>query len=80
MSIHAATLAHSPRLQSVLAFLRLRGAAGATTRDLIQATGYCAINSIAAEIRAGGIPVTCVMEARGRFRYRLAEFAPPAPP
>lgn len=76
--IHAATLAASPRLQRVLAFLRERGPAGATTREIVVCAQVCAVNSCVDEIRESGVGIDCTMEGRGRFRYRLAEFAPEA--
>lgn len=76
--MHAATISNSGRLQAVLAYLRAKGDEGATTRQLIAATGCCAINSIVAELRAGGIAVECDYEGttdKGAriYRYRLGE-------
>lgn len=77
--IHAANPAKSKRLQAVLEALRRAGSGGLTTRDLIRATGYCAINSIASELREGGFnipPAECegLSEDGGRiYRYRLLD-------
>lgn len=77
--IHAADPAKSKRLQSVLEALRRAGPAGMTTRDLIRATGWCAVNSIAAELREAGYnipPAECEgigEDGRRIYRYRLLE-------
>jgi hypothetical protein len=80
--IHAATIEGSARLRAVLAFLKARGQAGATTREIIQETGYCAINSIISELRECGERITCTPEGKSPtgsavYRYRL-EAAPSA--
>ena len=75
--IHAGRVATSFRLRRVLEALRAAGDHGLTTRDIIAATGMCAINSIAAELRADGYSVSCEYEgmtSMGQriYRYRLA--------
>jgi len=74
--VHSATIASSPRLQRVLAFLKKVGQLGATTRDIVTGADVCAVNSCIAELRANGIPIDCDMEGKGRFRYRLIPTAP----
>lgn len=74
--MHAATLSRSARLQAVLAFLSDRGERGATTRELQDATGSCAVHSDIAELRANGVTVTRTYEGKTLFgrqvnRYRL---------
>ena len=65
--MHSATLS-SERLQKVYNLL-LTGPK--TTMEIVQQAGVCAVNSIAAELRANGIPVQCTMLGKGRFQYRL---------
>lgn len=55
--MHAARLAHSPRLQAVLA--ALRGGAEHSTLDLVHETGVLAINSTVSELRANGFSIHC---------------------
>ncbi len=79
--IHYANLAKSKRLQAVLALLVETWSAGATTRQIIDATGVCAVNSIISELRKQGRPITCKFEGRtpegnSVFRYRLSEATP----
>ena len=81
-TIHAANLKTSTRLQKVLDFLKLRGDEGATTREIIQATGMCAINSIITELRRNGLLIDVRGPALSRegeriYRYILRT-APPA--
>lgn len=66
----------SPRLQKVLLYLRRKAHHGATTMELIRATGQCAINSIMAELRRNGFEIACKLEGvtpdGGKvFRYTL---------
>lgn len=68
--IHYATLANSARLQRLLAFLKERGAQGATTLEIVHGAQVCAVNSAAAELRRNGIDVECHAEGRN-FRYRI---------
>lgn len=66
--MNAASLS-SARLQRFLACLYDGG--WKSTRQIIQETGLCAINSCAAECRENGLDVPC--EQRGRvFYYRWA--------
>ena len=60
--IHAANPETSRRLKRVLNWLKDKGTLGATTRELIDGTGFCAINSIVSELRASGISVDCRCE------------------
>lgn len=80
--MHSAKLEASPRLQRVLSYLRVKGSGGATTREIIQATGTCAVNSVISELRDAGIPISCKPDGTtpdgGRvFRYSL-EITKPA--
>lgn len=73
--IHFANAKKSNRLRKVLSYLKDRGNRGATTRDLVEATGQVAINSIAAELRAQGYRISCTFQGRSLegnsiFRYR----------
>lgn len=68
--MHAATLAKSARLQKFVECLRT---GPKTTREIIETTGLCAVNSIAAECRANGIPIGCEyveMTEEGNRVYR----------
>lgn len=65
--MHNATM-KSPRLQAVFSALLQEPL---TTRQLIQRTGYCAINSIISELRACGIAVECQQLGQGLFLYTL---------
>lgn len=70
--MHNATM-RSPRLQAMYRALQ---AGPKSTRELIAETGYCAINSISAELKACGIPITCHYVGRSSnnnpiYMYRL---------
>lgn len=54
--MNAASLSKSVRLQRFIECLRT---GPKTTREIIEATGLCAVNSVAAECRANGISVGC---------------------
>ena len=71
-----ARIQKSPRLERALKALQDAGKAGLTTRQWIAAADICACNSIAAEIKANGIPIICSFEGCGVggssiFRYTL---------
>ncbi len=70
-SIHYAKLRNSERLQKVLKLLS--DGRAYTTKEIIEAADVCAVNSIAAELRENGIPVTCrpVKGCKGVFEYWL---------
>ena len=71
--IHFASLSQSPRLQALLGHLRACGKAGSTTRDIIRATGICAVNSAVDELRCNGFRVPCWFQgvnSRGNHIYR----------
>jgi len=75
--MNAANIKTSHRLRLVWGYLKAQGKRGATTRQIIEATGQVAINSCIAEIRAGGRRVTCRFEGRtlegnSIYRYKLA--------
>ncbi len=55
--MNAARLEKSDRLRRVLRALKSN--CHLTTRDLIEKTGCCAINSCVAELRANGYGITC---------------------
>ena len=71
--MHAARLAHSPRLRSVLA--ALGDGAEHSTLDLVHEAGVCAVNSCIAELRANGHEIHCRVGAapggRRIWLYRL---------
>lgn len=71
--MHAARIEDSPRLQKVRDFLRRVGSA--TTLEIVQGCGVCAVNSIIAELRANGFNILCeaVKGKRGVYSYRLIE-------
>ena len=66
MTLHAANLATSDRLQRVHDCLRSASEMGVelTTRDLIRYAGVCAVNSCIAELRANGVHVKTRQEGR----------------
>lgn len=67
--MHAAKLSKSDRLKRVSKFLS--DGAWRTTRQIIRGAHVCAVNSIAAELRANGKKIDC--ERRGsRWFYRMA--------
>ena len=78
MAMHAGKLENSPRLQNVLAFLRKHTVA--TTLEIVQGCGVCAVNSIIAELRENGITIDCnaVKGQRGVYQYRLIEGEQPS--
>lgn len=69
--MHAARLDKSERLQRFVEALRN---GPMTTRELIGATGLCAINSIAAECRANGIKVGCTYKGTSESGARIYEY------
>ena len=74
--MHASRVAHSPRLQQLLAYLTERGEKGATTREIVDATGSCAVHSDVAELRANGHDISCLYvgateDKRRIYLYRL---------
>lgn len=75
MTMHAAKIDDSPRLQKVRDFLRRKGSA--TTREISNACDVYAVNSIIAELRANGFAVACnpVKGQRGVYLYTLNESA-----
>lgn len=79
--IHAAKLEASPRLQRVLAFLKARGSAGATTREIVVECDVCAVNSIIDELRENGVLIACRAAGRTQdganvYRYSLEPARP----
>lgn len=75
--MHAGRVSSSERLTLILTELRKAGSIGMTTRQLITATGMCAINSCISEIRANGFEVRCTCDGRKDrrmiYRYVLIE-------
>ena len=76
-SFHHSTL-DSPRLKKLLAFLRERGTAGATTFQITLACHTTRASSDVSELRANGIAVEaveedCTLTNRRIFRYKLIE-------
>ena len=71
--IHYAKIENSARLQAVLKYLS--DGKPHTTRDIIIATGMCAINSIITELRMNGIRIACdpVKGFKGRYQYTLGK-------
>ena len=73
-----AKLEKSVRLRELLAYLRLRGAAGATTKEiLVNCEHVAAVSAAVSELRANGISVDCDVErttASGAtvYRYKVA--------
>lgn len=57
MTMHAADLTKSPRLQRVADLLA--DCLEHTTMEIVLAAQVCAVNSIVAELRANGIEIVC---------------------
>lgn len=66
--MHYAKLDKSDRLKRVYDALRERPM---TTRELIEHTGCCAINSVVSELRQNGIAINCVPIRKGIYLYEL---------
>lgn len=75
--MHKARLKTNLRLQRVLAFLRERGKAGATGREIIRNCEVVALTAAISELRQNGIVIDCKREkqlAGGTvYRYRVLE-------
>ena len=78
--MHAAKLENSPRLQRIVAFLRLRGATGATGAELFRECGVLNPGTYASEInrQAQEFRIVCrydgTAESGARvYRYTLIE-------
>ena len=69
--MHAAKLDKSERLQRFIEALK---DGPKTTRELIEVTGLCAINSIAAECRANGIKVDCTYKGTTENGARIYQY------
>lgn len=67
--IHAANIDKSKRLQKFIGFLGT--GEWRTTREIIEATGICAVSAVASEVRANQIAVDCKCVKRGVYAYRL---------
>ncbi len=76
--MHAGKVATSPKLQRILAFLRERGAQGATSLEITQACGTCAAATDVSALRHNGYAIDCERDqthdpARRVWRYRILE-------
>lgn len=72
MSLHAAAIENSDRLQRVLDVLA--DGAEHSTMDIVLAAGVCAVNSIIAELRANDCRIDCQRRGDVWF-YRLRRAA-----
>lgn len=70
--LHAAKLDRSERLQGLLAYLRLCGERGATTRDIVLNAHVMAVSTAVSELRANGHPVFCLREG-DHWRYFISD-------
>jgi len=70
MTMHAAKLDSSARLQRVLSLLL--DLKPHTTRDIIRRACCCAVNSCISELRANGYDIACKQVGRGRYEYSLS--------
>jgi phage-related protein len=80
--MHAARVADSPRLQSIVDFLRRRGSQGATTWEICQECRALNVSTYASEIRANGYVITTAEESSsegGRKVFRYVLVAEPQP-
>lgn len=79
MTIHAARLDHSPRLQRVYEYLRANARytnPWRSTREILRAADVCNVSTCVAELEApiNGFTIEC--ERRGRYYfYRLKEYS-----
>ena len=69
MTLHAARIEHSPRLQRVMALLNDGQWHG--TRAIVHAAEVMAVNSAISELRANRVDVECRCVGRGLYEYRL---------
>ena len=72
-----AKLATSGKMQAMLAFLRERGTAGATSMEIAQRFHLVAVATEVSALRHNGIAVSCEFErvtetGRRVYRYRVA--------
>lgn len=58
--MNAAKVKKSDRLKSVLELLKQKKAF--STRDIIRATGVCAVSAIISELRQNGYRITCMRQ------------------
>lgn len=71
--MHRTNFNNSRQLQRVHAYLLRCGLVGATTREIIAATGDCAINTLIHSLRLNGFVIDCFpegMNAKGQNVYR----------
>lgn len=78
MSLHYAKLAHSPRLQRLLALLQRRGRTGATSLEIAIECRTVAAATCVSELRSNGYDVLAVQErdtdsGAKVYRYRLVD-------
>lgn len=78
--MNAGKVENCPTLQKILDLLRRRGAAGATTLELHEASGAMSPSTEVSAIRHNGYEIECEYEGKlnGRkvYRYWLIERAP----
>ena len=78
MTMHAARLSRSDRLRRVHALLA--DGTEYSTLDIVHEAGVCAVNSIVAELRAGGAVIECRQtQNRGGQRLWLYRMTAPIP-
>lgn len=70
--MHYAKLSESKRLQRLAALLA--DGRRYSTRDIISATGICAVNSAASELRANNLPVECEYVGTNENGNRIYEY------
>jgi hypothetical protein len=78
MTIHAADVAESRRLQRVVEALKL-SPDGLTTREIITRTGTCAVNSVVSELRANGYAIECRYMGKSDEGMRIYNYRLTAP-
>jgi hypothetical protein len=77
--MHYAKIENSPRLQRALKTLKSRWDyvddeyAWWSTRELIDYSHICAVNSAISELRANGYDIECKCITKGLYWYRLRE-------
>lgn len=71
--IHYAKIEESERLQRVHALLADGNWHG--TRNIMRTADVCAVNTVVAELRANGCPISTRCLGRGRYEYRMVRRA-----
>jgi hypothetical protein len=72
--VNVAKLENSKRLQAILALLRDRGATGATTREISEASGALNPATEVSALRHNGVAVRCEFERKTETGSRVYRY------